>query len=263
MNTNKKTALITGASSGIGYEFCKIFAENGFNLVITARSEDKLTKFASKLTEEFNVDVKTIPADLSIPSEAQKLFDESINAGMRINVLINNAGFGMRGKFVDLDLKKQLNMIDLNMRSLTELTYLFANEMIKSGGGKILNVASTAGFQPGPLMAVYYASKAFVLNFSEAVANELKDKNVSVTVVCPGPTETQFQKTAGMEGTNLFRNNFVMTAEEVAALGYKGLMKGKTLVIAGKVNKVLAFSSRLAPRKMAASVTRMLHEKRK
>ncbi len=260
MDHDKKTVLITGASSGIGYEFCKIFAAHGFDLVITARSEEKLNEFAHILEADYKIKVKSIAADLSVSNSAKKIFEETEKTGIKINLLVNNAGIGMRGEFTDMSLAKQLYMIDLNVKALTELTYLFANEMVKSGGGKILNVASTASFQPGPLMAVYYASKAYVLHFSEAIANELKDKNVSVTVLCPGPTKTGFEKAAGMKDTKLFKSNFIMTPKKVALLGYNGMMKNKTLVITGIINKVLMLAARFVPRKMTTSVTRKLQE---
>jgi|YNPMSStandDraft_1061717.scaffolds.fasta_scaffold00860_14 short-subunit dehydrogenase len=235
-----KTVLITGASFGIGYELAKIFANEKYNLVLTARNKERLNKIESELKLKNNIYIKTLVKDLSHPSAPQEIFDELINDRIEIDVLINNAGFGLLGPFTDLSLRDQIDMIQVNITSLVHLTGLLLPSMINRGSGKIMNVASTAAFQPGPNMAVYYATKSFVLSFSKALYKELKNKNIIVTVLCPGPTKTEFQKRARMENINLERSKLLpyMSAEEVAIAGYKGLMSGKRVVIPGFMNKL-------------------------
>jgi short-subunit dehydrogenase len=194
-----KTALITGASTGIGFEFAKLFAADGYNLVLIARDEQKLREIAGSLPSKFNISVKIYPKDLSVTGDIEKLVRQIREDVGTIEVLVNNAGFGLSGAFVDTDLARELEMIQLNVVSLVIFTKLWAKEMVQRKGGKILNVASTAAFQPGPLMAIYYATKAFVLSFSEALAEELKERGVTITALCPGPTATQFSKRAELE----------------------------------------------------------------
>lgn len=258
---NNQTALITGASGGIGYELAKIMAEKGHNLIISARSENKLVELKEELLKINNINVSIFPKDLSNPGSASELFKEIKSQNLEIDILVNNAGFGDYGYFYESNLSKQMEMIHLNVNSLTELTWLALNEMVKKQSGRILNVASTAAFQPGPLMSVYFATKAFVLHFSEAIANELKNKNISVTALCPGPTKTNFDKAASVGDSPMF-NGKLPSANQVALFGYNKMMKGKTVAIHGFKYKFLVFAGRLAPRKMVTSMTRKFMEKK-
>jgi uncharacterized protein len=258
-----QTALITGASGGIGYELAKLFARDHCNLVLVARSGEKLDKFADELQRQHGVVVKTAALDLSDPPAPQFLFDQLRRENIMIDILVNNAGFGSFGEFATMPLQEAIGQINLNITALTALTRLFVPGMVERGSGKIMNVASTAGFQPGPLMAVYYATKAYVISFSEALANELKPRGVTVTCFCPGATETGFATRAGNDKTRLFQKFGPMDAKTVAADGYHGLMKGKTLVISGMKNWLVAESIRFAPRKMVTAVSRWITEEQK
>ena len=261
MTNSSKTALITGASSGIGYEFTRLFAKNGYNLVLVARSEKQLMQVAQELQEQFGVSVKVIVKDLSNASAPEEVFTELEQEGVTIDVLINNAGFATYGMFAEIDLATELQEVQLNMVTLTHLTKLFLPDMLKRRQGKILNVASTAAFQPGPLMAVYYATKAYVLSFSEALANELRGTGVSVTALCPGPTESGIQKRANMEDSALVSGKKMMDAARVAHSGYRALMASKTVVIPGLKNKLLAVAVRFSPRKVVTQVARSMQER--
>ncbi len=235
-----KTALITGASTGIGYELSKCFAADRHDLVLVARQEPKLRQVAEELSGQFGVSAKIIAADLAKPDTPQKIVDEVNKDSLPIDYLVNNAGFGLGGKFVETELAVELDMMQVNMTALVHLTKLFLPGMLARKSGKIMNVASTAAFQPGPLMAVYYATKAFVLSFSEAIANELAGTGVTVTALCPGPTQSEFQQRAHIENTRLIKGKFMglMTSEAVARIGYDGFMQGKRLVIPGLMNKM-------------------------
>jgi len=242
-----KTALITGASAGIGLEFAKIFANEKYDLVITARNENKLNELANEIKNKHNVNVRVIAKDLSKQNAGEEIFNELKNESIVTDVLINNAGFGVFDNYWNVELKEEKNMLQVNIMALAELTNLFAKDMANRGSGNILNVASTAAFQPGPTMAGYYASKAFVLSYSQAVDFELRKKGVQVSTLCPGPTITEFQIRANMEDLNLFKKGFTMSAEEVAQIGYDGLMRGKPVIIAGAMNKISAMSSKITP----------------
>lgn len=258
-----KTALITGASTGIGRELALLFAKEGHSLVLVARNEQKLLELAGELKEKFGISVKVIPKDLSLARSPSEIFIELQEAGIFIDSLVNNAGVGGHGPFAQTDLDTELDMIQLNLVSLTHLTKLFLKEMLKRGSGKILNVASTAAFQPGPLMAIYYATKASVLSFSEALAEELRGTGVTVTCLCPGPTQTEFQERAGVGRLRLFDLTRMMTAEEVARVGYNGLMRGKRIVIPGIMNQLFVFLVRLGPRSLITRIVRSFQEARK
>ncbi|BAY76710.1 short-chain dehydrogenase/reductase SDR [Nostoc linckia NIES-25] len=260
---HQKTALITGAASGIGYQFTQIFARHNYNLVLVDKNEQKLTEIAEELPKEFNIFVKTFAKDLSIPTSPEEIFTELQQASIKIDVLINNAGFGTYGTFSETDLTTELKMLQVNIVSLTHLTKLFLKDMLEQDYGKILNVASAAAFQPGPLMAVYFATKAYVLSFSEAIANELEGTGVSVTVLCPGPTASEFQQTAAMEDSKIASVNRMMKTETVASIGYRGLMTNKTVVIPGMRNKILTQSVRFTPRNLVTKVVRSMHELKK
>lgn len=254
------TALITGASGGIGYELAKLFARDHHNLILVARSADKLASVATEL-QAHGVNVKTIPLDLTQPPAAKFLFDQLQREGVALDILINNAGFGSFGSFAEMPEQEILGQIELNITALTELTRLFLPPMIARRSGRIMNVASTAGFQPGPLLAVYYATKAYVISFSEAIANELRDSGVTVTCFCPGPTHTGFAKRAGTEKARLLKALGAMSAEKVALDGYRAVMEGRGLAISGVHNWAVAQSTRFAPRKLVTAVSRWVADR--
>ena len=256
----KGWALITGASEGIGREFAFLFARDGYSLILVARNSARLEDLAGELSSRFGTRTKIIPADLTRPNAAPELKAETDREGIAVEVLVNNAGFGSYGFFHEIPWETTEAMIRLNMEALTHLTRLFLPPMVQARRGKILNVASTAAFQPGPLMACYFASKAYVLFFTEALANELSGTGVTATAFCPGPTRTQFQKRSGTE--NIRENAFTMSAARATEAAYRGLMKDKTLVVPGVFNNLLALLVRLAPRKLVTRVTRFLEEKR-
>ncbi|MCU1302395.1 MAG: Short-chain dehydrogenase [Candidatus Sulfotelmatobacter sp.] len=261
MHSKTQTALITGASGGIGYELAKLFARDHYNLVLVARSSAKLNQVAAELQNQFAVTVRTFALDLSTPPAPKVLFDQLNRDGIVVDVLVNNAGFGAFGPFAEMAEEEIVGQIQLNVTALTHLTRLFLSAMLERRGGKIMNVASTAAFQPGPMMAVYYATKAYVLSFSEALANELAGSGVTVTCFCPGPTDTGFQKRAGMENSRLFKKIGAMSAENVARDGYRGLMAGRAVVISGVKNWLVAESVRFAPRKLVTALSRWVSEK--
>ena len=256
------TALITGASGGIGYELAKLFARDDYNLVLVARSADKLTQLAAELEKTHKIRTMVVTADLSQASSPDEVFAATQEAGIEVDVLVNNAGFGQFGFYVDTDPGQELEQIQLNITSLTHLTKLYLRPMVQRRRGHILNVASTAAFQPGPLMAVYYATKAYVLSFSSALSNELKGTGVTATCLCPGPTTTEFHKRAAMDASKIMRAPF-MDAKAVAEIGYRAMLKGKPVVIAGKMNWLAAQSTRFAPRSWAAAVARKIQEQRR
>jgi uncharacterized protein len=247
----KSTVLITGATSGLGYEFVKLFANDGYNLVLVARNRKKLDEIKQTYS---NLEVTVIPQDLSISGAPKGIYEEVERLGITIDVLVNNAGFGLMGEFEVLDIQKQLNMIQLNITASTELTYYFLQKMKQRNSGRILNVASTAAFQPGPQMAVYYATKAYVLSFSEALVEELSDSSVTVTTLCPGPTKTNFGSVANVEGTKMFSQ--AMPSDRVAKSGYQALMSGKRVIVTGGFNKAGALGAKFMPRSLAAKIAK-------
>jgi short-subunit dehydrogenase len=253
--SSRKVALVTGPSSGIGRELAKIFAENGFDVILVSRDETKLRDLADELRSSFRTSVKVIVKDLVSPGAAAEVFREVQASSLSVEVLVNNAGLGAYGFFADGDPSAQQEMMQLNMVALTQLTRLFLPGMIARGAGKILNLASTAAFQPGPLMAIYYATKGYVLLLSEALANELAGTGVTVSTLCPGPTTTGFQKRAQMEESRLVRGP-MMDAGSVAHIGYSGLMRNKSIIIPGLVNKIGVFSVRLMPRRLVTGIVR-------
>jgi uncharacterized protein len=253
MNSSRKSALITGASSGIGRDFARLLARDGYHLFLVARTEGKLREVAEEVGH-----ASVIVADLTSPAAPQKIFD----AAGPVDVLINNAGFGISGPFVQTDLKAELEMIQVNIAALTHLTKLFMRPMVARKSGRIMNVASTAAFQPGPLMAVYYATKAYVLSFSEAIADELHGTGVTVTALCPGPTATGFAAVAGMESSRLFRVTRPMNSEAVARYGIRAMQHGKRVAIPGVANKLMAQSLRVSPRRLVTTIVRKLQEPR-
>ncbi len=261
---DRKTALITGASFGIGMEFARIFAREGCNLVLVARSADKLRQLASELEKAHGTRSLILAADLTEPGAAAYVLDQTTRADIQVDVLVNNAGFAQYGLFAENDLEECLRQIQLNVTTLTHLTRLYLPAMIERAKterrtGRILNVASTAAFQPGPLMAVYYATKAYVLYLSEALANELSGSGVTVTCLCPGPTATEFQKRANIEGIRLTKYG-CMDARTVAEDGYRAMVAGKTVAISGFKNWLVAQSVRFSPRRMVTAVVRRMQE---
>src|SRR5437763_1286830 len=258
MDGKHHTALITGASAGIGRELAKLLAQDDYYLLLVARDGSRLSQSADELQRQFGITAKSFPLDLAAESAPQFLFDQLQREGVIIDVLVNNAGYGKLGAFAEIPLEESLGQIQLNITALTHLTKLFLGPMLERRSGKILNVASTAGFQPGPLMAVYYATKAYVISFSEALANELQGTGVTVTCLCPGATDTEFQKRAGTEETRLFRTMRPMDASAVARDGYQAMMKGKPLVISGFRNWLLAESLRVSPRKLVTAISRKI-----
>jgi len=238
----RPATLITGASAGLGVEFAKQCAARGDEVILVARRKDRLNKLAAELGK-----AHVIAADLGKPNSPAKLLAEIKSRGLWVRTLINNAGFGLRGRFDALPLDRQLEMIDLNIRSLTNLAFVFIDDMRAHGGGSILNVASTAAFQPGPNMAVYFATKAYVLSFTEALHEEWKDRGIKVSALCPGPTRTEFGDVAGIKTLGSF-DRLAMEAEPVVRAGLEGLDRNQAVVIPGVPNKIGAWSTRLAPR---------------
>jgi hypothetical protein len=261
MRTNP-IALITGASSGIGLELAKLFARESHDLALVARSHDKLKYIAENLQQTYGVQVKYYTKDLSISSTPEEIFEALQSEGGNIDVLVNNAGFGWRGDFAQMELTDALEMIQVNITTLTHLTRLFLPGMIERKRGKILNVASTAAFQPGPIMATYYASKAYVLSFSEALSEEVKGTGVTVTALCPGPTTTGFGQRAGFANEKILGGMLSMDSQTVALDGYKGLMKGKPLVISGWKNWLGTQLVRFIPRPLPARLIKKVQQKR-
>ncbi len=252
----KKTALITGASGGIGLELAHIHASKGDNLVLVARCKKKLDEFKLEMEKTYGVTVYNIGKDLTDLNSAKEIYDEVMCKKIHIDYLINNAGFGDFGLFAETDWEKQSRMINLNITTLTYLTRLFLPQMLKSRYGKILNVASTAAFQPGPTMSVYFATKAFVLSFSEAIANEIKGKGVTVTALCPGATDTGFKSAASLERSKLFRGKNVATPKSVAEYGYQQMMKGETVAVHGFLNSLITKIISITPRDIVTSIAR-------
>jgi len=242
----KEIALITGASSGIGYEIAKLFAADKIDLLIVARNEKKLLEIKTEFEEQFKVDVFTVAADLSSNQGMHTVYEEVNSNNLIVNYLVNNAGFGDYGSFIDRSMEKYREMIQLNILCLTELSYHYGKEMVKRGKGRILNVASMAGLQPDPNFAVYGATKAYVINVSEAIHKEFENTGVTVTVLSPGATASNFMKRADMNNAKLYASG-VMTSLEVAKEGYNGMMKGKLHVIPGFKNKILGFFSGIMP----------------
>jgi short-subunit dehydrogenase len=257
----KNTALITGASNGIGLELARVHASKGGDLVLVARNKSKLDELKTELEKQFGVSVYTIGKDLSATHSAQEVYDLTKEKNITVDYLINNAGFGDFGMFSETDWDKEEKMINLNITALTLFTKLYLKDMVKRGSGRIMNVASTAAFQPGPTMSVYCATKAYVLSFTEAVGNEVNDKGITVTALCPGATATGFEAAGGLEGSKLFKDKNLPTAKEVAIYGYRAMLKGKSVAISGLMNYIMANSIRFIPRAMVIKVSRKMLDK--
>ena len=252
-----ETVLITGASAGIGWELARLFAAAKSNLVLVARRRERLEELAAELRKQHGVEVHVVAADLARADAPEVIVDRLARDGAAIDVLVNNAGFGALGPVTELDVQRQLDMVQVNVAALTHLTRLLLPGMIERRRGGILNVGSTAGFQAGPFMAVYYATKAYVLSFSEALADELAGRGVTVSCLCPGPTLTEFAETAKMADALLFKLQ-PMTARQVASAGYRGFRRGKLLVVPGWLNCLGSMGVRFVPRSVARAIARRL-----
>lgn len=255
-----EVALVTGAASGLGFEFSKLLASDGYQLVMVDIDESALSVAKQSITDKSNVPIDAIICDLSSPDAAEILY--SITRGRNVNILINNAGFGLFGFFVKNDWAIEEKMIHLHVLTLSRLTKLYLKDMTARGNGMIMNVSSLAGFQPGPLMAVYYATKSYILSFSEAISNEVKGTGVTVTVFCPGVIRTSFQKSAAiLSHTAEYSSSRMPHPAKVALQGYNAMKRGKTLEIPGTANKLLAQLYRVIPRRVAAAIVRRIQEK--
>jgi short-subunit dehydrogenase len=256
----KKVALVTGASSGIGLELARIHASRGGDLILVARRKDELDKLKAELQAQYNVEVLVIAKDLSLTNAAEELYQEVKSKNIDVEYLVNNAGYGGHGKFIDRDWEKDKAMINVNVMALVTLTRLFLPEMVARNSGRVLNVGSVGGFLPGPLQSVYYATKGFVLSFSQALANELQGTKVTITVLCPGATRTGFAQTANMEDVPGF-HLIEADAPDVARFGYDAMLQGKTTAIHGFVNKFFTVILRFIPRVGIRRLSRMVVEK--
>lgn len=261
----KNYALITGASKGLGLELAKLFAKDGYPLIIVARSFDLLNELKKNLSETYHVDIKVMVKDLSKPTSSKELYEEVKQENLQVDYLINNAGFGDYGEFINADINYHISMIHLNIIALMELCQYFGNDMKKRKFGKIMNLGSIASFFPGPLMATYYATKSFVLSFSEALSKELEKDGVTVTVLCPGTTATNFfdNASATVDKTNLLKHMHPANPEDVAKYGYKKMMKNKVIAIYGAKNRTAIFMNRLISHKLSRNLVYKIQNKRK
>ncbi len=248
------TALVTGASSGIGYELAKCFAADRHDVILVARRMEELERLAGALRDRHGVAARVMPSDLSQTDAPRAIYEQLQSEGVTVDFLVNNAGFGEYGKFADTDWNRESQMILVNVHALTHLTKRFLPDMIRRGAGKILNVASTAAFQPGPWMAVYFATKAYVLSLSEALAHEVRGTGVTVTALCPGPTHSGFQQAAQMHHAGLFHRRAVASSADVARYGYRAMQRGKTVAVPGLVNKLLVQATRIGPRSVVTDI---------
>lgn len=249
--------LITGASAGIGLCFAKIFAEKGYNLILVARNKNKLNSLKEELETKYSVIVNIYATDLTNNNAVQELYDYTKNKSLVVDILVNNAGFGDLNGFLESEWHRQKSLIDLNITALVEMTYLFSKDMKKQNKGKIINLSSIAAFSAGPYMSLYYASKSFVLSFSEALSEEFKGTGITVTALCPGPTSTNFEKSANMGHSVMFSKFKTATAEDVAKAGFNAAMKGKSIKYHGFTTYAFNIITRCAPR----SVGRILATK--
>lgn len=253
-------ALITGASTGLGKEFALLAARDGYDLIITARNQAQLDILAGEVRQSTGRSVVVIASDLACPGAARELAEEVFRRELSPDLLVNNAGFGLLGNFWELDADEQSRMVHLNVTAVVELTRLLLPAMISRRSGSVLNVASTAAFQPGPLMAVYYATKAFIVSFSHAIENEVRPFGIRVTCLCPGPTKTEFADRAKMNATKLFSSGLAMSARDVAEIGLRAVRRGRPLVFAGRMNAIGAFLTRFAPIRTTAAFARRIQQ---
>lgn len=265
MKTDKrKTVLITGASSGIGKALAHRFAANGYDIIGVAHKPDKLKTFSEEIKDQYEVEVMTIEKDLAHDGAGKEVYEEVKKLNRTINILVNDAGVGQRGNFVDIPFERDEELVHLNILALTQLTKLYLKDMVARNEGRILMLGSVAGFQPGPLLAVYHATKAYVVSLSEAIATELSDmgSEVTITCLCPGPTDTDFFSRADMENTNVVhhKDKLMVPPEEVAEGGYKALMDGERVFIPGASNKIMTFSRRVMPKSVQAKMQKKFYE---
>ncbi len=254
----KETVLITGASSGLGMELAKLFAADGSDLVLVARREERLIELADELKSEHGIEVHVLPKDLSKKTAPKEIFSHLNKEKIEIDVVVNNAGFGNKGHIADLDTDLQLDMIQVNLVALTHLTRLFITGIIERGYGGILNVGSLAGFQPGPNLAVYYATKAYVLSFTEALAEEISNPNIKISCLAPGPVKTEFGEKSDLEDSLLFKLSLMEMAPVVKA-GYEGFRKGQTIIIPGLKQQIVPFLNRFTPRLLVRKIAKKLN----
>ncbi|WP_058763665.1 SDR family NAD(P)-dependent oxidoreductase [Exiguobacterium chiriqhucha] len=256
----QRTVLITGVSGGIGKELADRFARVGHEMVLVSRNEEKLNMLAEQYRTTYGVGVTVIAKDIGTPGVPEAIFKELQEKQIHVDYLVNNAGFGLYGKFLETDINQEANMIDVNIKALTVMTKLFLPGMVERNQGGVMNVSSMVGFFPGPLMSVYHATKAYVLSFSEALANEVSNTNVTVTALCPGLTSTGFVDRSGMQASNLVRSGTIMEAGRVADIGYRGFMNGKPLIIPGRRNRLVAFLPRLLSRQRVTQMMRTMQD---
>jgi short-subunit dehydrogenase len=254
-----QTALITGGASGLGFELALLFAKDNYNLVLVDIDADKLQESKIEIEKQYTVSVITMAKDLSQINISQEIIEEL--GDIQIDALVNNAGFGVFGAFHEVDWNRQAQMLNLHVTTTTHLTKLVVEGMVERGHGKILNLSSLAAFQPGPLMSLYYATKGYILSFSEAIANELQGTGVTVTALCPGPTKTSFQEVVANDSSENKITFNMASAKDVAAYGYKAMMKGKVVAIPGGLNKILGSLPRFIPRNLATKIVRNIQEK--
>jgi short-subunit dehydrogenase len=257
---NAQTTLITGASSGIGLSLAREFAKHGHPLVLVAPDLGELHSVAEDIRRAYDVDVRFFAKDLEAAESAPEVFDELYRSGVQVEILVNNAGVGQRGRFWEIPLEKDISMIRLNIEAVIRMTKCFLPPMLARGHGRILNTASVAGFEPGPLLAVYHATKAFVLSFTEALATELEQTDISVTALCPGPTDTDFFTKADMISTRAFQKANLMAPQDVARDGYEAVMKGERVLVSGTVNKTLVFARRVMTESAQAKLNQQFYE---
>lgn len=257
---SNETTLITGSSRGIGMHLAREFAKHGHSLVLVAPVEEELQQVATELRSEHGVEVRVISKDLEQPESAEEIFAQLHGEGVAIDILVNNAGHGFRGKSWEIPIEQDISIVRLNIEAVLRLTKLFLPPMVQRGRGRILNTASVAGFEPGPLLNVYHASKAFVLSWSEALAVELEETGVTVTALCPGPTDTDFFPKAGMMETRAFQSASVSAPQDVAKAGYSGLMKAELFVVPGGMNKALVAARRLLSEEAQAKLNMKFYE---
>lgn len=258
-----RTVLITGASGGIGYEFVKIFAENKYNVIAVCRNAEKLNFLKSVYEIKYGITMSILQTDLSRTKELNEIYLFLKNNRIKVNILINNAGFGIYGEFTETEFQKELDMVNVNIVSLTYLTKIILKDMIRNKSGTIINVASTASFKPGPLMSVYYATKAYVLSFSEAINAEIKNSGVKIIILCPGPTGTDFFIKASGNKRNTIKYNKTATPYEVASFGFNAIKKNKLIVIPGIRNRIYVNILKFIPRKLTTYVLYRLKKKNK
>lgn len=261
MKEKQTYAIVTGATSGIGLEFARLFAADGVHLVLVARGKEELKQVAKELSDAFAVDVHILSLDLSVQEQTERIPAYIKEQNLHVSYLVNNAGFGDYGKFIQTAWRKEHAMISLNVTSLTYLSKVFAEKFVHAGYGHIVNVASTAAFQPGPLMAVYFATKSYVLHFSEAIATELRGSGVRVTALCPGPTASKFQEAAAMTESKLVQGKKLPTAAQVARYGYKAMKRGKVVAVHGTSNKIGTYAVRFLPRRTVRAIVNRAQSK--